>query len=197
MEAFERVKEIINENIALQTEVANVLAKPIANAGHNITECFLDNNKLLICASGGDSAAAQSLKEKLIDRYIHPRPGLPAILLSNNIATVTSIAEDSSYSDIFSKQIRALGSAGDILLIISSNPETPAIFEAIDAAHEREIRIISLNATEQTNLDITIQYDDIYIPVLHDVPARIQEIHLTIVHCLCDIIDRQLLGLES
>lgn len=197
MEAFERVKQVINENIALQTETANVLAKPIATAAHNIAECFLDNNKLLICASGSDRTAAQSLEEKLINHYIHPRPGLPAILLSNNVTTVTSIAEDTSYNDIFSKQIRALGSAGDILLIITSHAETPAIFEAINAAHEREIRIISLNATEQSDLDITIQYDDIYISVLHEVPARIQETHLTIAHCLCDIIDRQLLGLDS
>ena len=197
MESSDRVKQIFTKSAELQNESVNILAKSISDAAQNIANCFLDNNKLLICGNGNAAALAQLLTDKLINRYEYPRPGLPAILLNNNISTIFSIANDTQYSEIFSKQIRALGNSGDILVIVSSDKESPCIFEAIDAAHEREMRIISINATENEKLDITIQYDDIYISVINDSISRVQEIQLIIIHCICDLIDRQLLGLEG
>lgn len=197
MNSLERVKEIFNESIEVKSQCIEPLAPRIAAAAEIMANCLLDERKILSCGNGGSAADAQHFSAEMLNRFEMERPGLPAIALTTDSSTMTSIANDYQFSDIFSKQIRALGQPGDVLLAISTSGESPNINHAIEAAHDRDMHIIALTGREGGQLAELLVEGDIEIRVPSWSTARIQEVHITAIHCLCDLIDRQLLGQEG
>ena len=153
--------------------------------------------KILCCGNGGSAAEAQRFSAMMLNRFNLERPGLPAIALTTDTSSLTSIANDFQYADIFSKQIRALGQPGDTLLALSTSGESHNIIHAIDAAHEREMNIIILTGCEGGQLTDLMQTNDVEIKVPSWSTPRIQELHTIITNCICDLVDHQLLGLEG
>ncbi|MEJ1336706.1 MAG: SIS domain-containing protein [Candidatus Sedimenticola sp. (ex Thyasira tokunagai)] len=175
-------------------ESSTLLAEPIARSAELVVQRLLEGGKILSCGNGGAAGNAQHFCTLMINRYQRERPGLPALSLSNDTATLTSIAGDYDYDEVFAKQVRTLGHPGDILLAISNSGNSENVNAAIQAAHERDMPIIALNGRDGGRLAGILQPNDIELRVTSDDSARIQEIHLLTIHCLCDLIDQQLLG---
>src|SRR5690554_4876305 len=197
MDPIQRVKDNFNESIRLKSESVDLLAPLIARAASAMAGCLLQEHKILSCGNGGSAADAQHFSSEMLNRFEMERPGLPAIALTTDSSTLTSIANDYQYADIFSKQIRALGQPGDILLAFSTSGESHNVIQAIDAAHDRGMSVVALTGREGGQIAYLMQEDDVEIRVPSWSTARIQEVHLMIIHSLCDLIDRQLLGQEA
>ena len=197
MDPIRRIQDNFKESIDLKIKSLDLLAPAIVTAAELMTACLLNERKILSCGNGGSAAEAQRFSGQMLNRFEVERPGLPAIALNTNTSAITSIANDYQYADIFSKQIRALGQAGDILLVISTSGESHNIIHAIDASHERQMNIIALTGREGGQVGDLIQEHDVEIRVPSWSSARIQEIHSVIINCLCDLIDHQLLGIEG
>jgi D-sedoheptulose 7-phosphate isomerase len=194
MDPEQRVKNNVEECLQLLAGAVDQLAPLIVSAAEMMTNHLLKEKKILSCGNGGSAADAQHFSSKMLNRYEMDRPGLPAIALTTDSSTLTSIANDYQYADIFSKQIRALGQQGDILLVFSTSGESNNIIHAIDAAHERGMQIIALTGREGGQITDLMQDEDIEIRVPSWSNARIQEIHIIIIHSICDLIDQYLLG---
>lgn len=195
MDLLARIKTHFEESIKTKTEARNKLPEKILEASELFVQCLLNNNKILVCGNGGSAADSQHFASELINRFEIERPiSLPAIALTTDTSTITSIANDYSYSEIFAKQIRALGQAGDILLLISTSGNSESILLACEAAQSRELKIIALTGKDGGSLAGLLDSTDIEIRVPGSSTARIQETHLLIIHCLCDLIDKQLFG---
>jgi len=192
MELIERVKTNFTASIQTKITAADTIAEDIAKAGEMMVNCLLNNNKILSCGNGGSAADAQHFSSELLNRFESERPSLPGIALTTDTSTLTSIANDYHYNEIFAKQIKAFGHAGDILLAISTSGNSKNIIAAIDAAHHRQLRVIALTGRDGGEIPSALQEGDLEIRVPAESTARIQETHLLIIHCLCDIIDRQL-----
>ena len=173
-----------------------MLAHKIGEAAILMTNAILQESKILSCGNGGSAADSQRFSSELLNRFEMERPGLPAFTLTADSSTLTSIANDYQFADIFSKQIRALGQPGDILLALTTSGESHNIIHAIDAAHDRDMTVIALTGCEGGQVAYLMQNDDIEIRVPHWTAARIHEVHITIIHSLCDLIDNNLLGQE-
>lgn len=197
MDPLQRVRENFSESIKLKTESVETLAPLIVKAANAMANCMLQEHKILSCGNGGSAADAQHFSSEMLNRFEMERPGLPAIALTTDSSTLTSIANDYQYADIFSKQIRALGQPGDILLAFSTSGESHNIIHAIDAAHDRGMSVVALTGREGGQVAYLMQDEDVEIRVPSWSTARIQEVHLMIIHSLCDLIDRQLLGQEA
>lgn len=197
MEPLERIAENFKESVELTIKAGEILGPKIVQAADAMTSCLLNERKVLSCGNGGSAAEAQRFSGMMLNRFNMERPGLPAIALTTDTSTITSISNDYQYADIFSKQIRALGQPGDILLAFSSSGESHNIIHAIDAAHEREMSIIALTGREGGQIVDLMHDNDIEIRAPSWSTAKIHELHLLIVNCLCDLIDHQLLGLEG
>jgi len=197
MDLFQRIKHNFNDSIQTKMAAADTLVDPIAQAAEAMVQCLLNNHKILSCGNGGSAADAQHFSSEMLNRFEAERPGLPAMALTTDASTVTSIANDYSFDDIFSKQIKALGQAGDVLLVISTSGNSKNTLNAIEAAHLREMRAIVLSGRDGGEMANLLNPQDIEIRVPADSTARIQETHLLIIHCLCDIIDRQLFEAED
>lgn len=176
---------------ALQT-----LVDPITSAAAAMVECLLAEGKILSCGNGGSAGDAQHFSSEMLNRFERERPPLPAIALSTDTSTLTSIANDYSYTEVFSKQVRALGREGDLLLAISTSGNSPNVLEAIKTAHQRGMRVVALTGKNGGRMRELLRDTDIEICVPSDVTARIQEVHLLAIHCLCDLIDTHLFGGE-
>ena len=197
MDSIQRVTDIFNESIELKTEARDLLAPQIAATAELMTDCLLSEGKILSCGNGGSAGDAQHFSSEMLNRFEMERPGLPAIALTTDSSTLTSIANDYQFADIFSKQVRALGQPGDVLLAISTSGESHNIVHAIDAAHDRDMRVVALTGREGGQVSDLIHEEDIELRVPSWSTARIQEIHLIIIHSICDLIDRRLLGQEA
>jgi D-sedoheptulose 7-phosphate isomerase len=162
-----------------------------------MTRAMLNEHKVLSCGNGGSAADAQHFSSEMLNRFEMERPGLPAIALTTDSSTITSIANDYQFEDIFSKQIRALGQPGDILLAISTSGNSTNIINAIQAAHDRDMVVVALNGRDGGMISDLLINQDVEIRVPAMSTARIQEVHILIIHCLCDLIDHQLLGQED
>lgn len=194
MDLNERIRQSFLASIETKKSSMENLTGVIAVAADSITQCLLAGGKILSCGNGGSAGDAQHFSSEMLNRYERERPGLPAMALTTDSSTITSIANDYSYNEIFSKQVRALGNAGDILLAISTSGGSTNVNEAVRAAQEREMSVIALTGKDGGELgDIMSEYG-IELRVPSNVTARIQETHLVIIHCLCDIVDCQLLG---
>jgi len=192
MKSVARVKTIFEDNIRTCTTAAEVLTHPISKAGEKIALALLDNRKILCCGNGGSAADAQHFSAEMLNRFESERPSLPAIALTTDTSTITSIANDYHFNEVFSKQIKALGQPNDILLALSTSGKSKNILEAVIAAHHRQMLVIALTGHEGGDLSSLLNEDDIEIRVPSCVTARIQEVHGIVIHCLCDIIDTQL-----
>lgn len=194
MDLISRIDKNFQDSISTKQLAADVLAEPISRAAQMVTQCFLDGGKILSCGNGGSAGDAQHFSSEMLNRFEMERPGLPAIALTTDSSTVTSIANDYDYSLIFCKQVTALGQAGDILLAISTSGNSGNVNQAIDAAHDREMSVIALSGKSGGDMTSRLSLNDIEIRVPSESTARIQEVHLLVIHCICDLVDHQLLG---
>ncbi|MCH9670996.1 MAG: phosphoheptose isomerase [Gammaproteobacteria bacterium] len=194
MDSVARVRELFEESIETKRQAVAHVAENIAIAAKCLCESILSNKKILICGNGGSAADAQHFAAELVNRFESERPGLPAIALTTDSSNLTSIANDYSYTRIFSRQVQALGLEGDILVAISTSGESENIVDAIEMAHSREMLVILLSGREGGSAAAALGEGDVEIRVPAQSTARIQEVHILAIHCLCDLLDRQLLG---
>lgn len=181
-------------SIETKSNAAGVLPESIKLASAMLNQALLAGQKILVCGNGGSAADAQHFSAELLNRYERDRPGLPAIALTTDSSTLTAIANDYDYQQIFAKQVTALGQPGDLLLAISTSGQSPNVAEAIQAANENEMAVIALTGRHGGVIAQLLNENSIEIRVPSDVTARIQEVHLLVLHILCELLDLQLLG---
>ena len=192
-----RVAAHFAESANLKLAAAQALADPVARAGSLLAAALKTGGKALACGNGGSAADAQHFAAELVNRFELERPPLAAIALSTDTSTLTSIANDYSYEQVFAKQVRALGRRGDVLLAISTSGNSANVAVAVGAAHELGIRVVALTGNGGGKIAGMMQPGDVHICVPHKRTARIQEVHLLVLHCLCDGIDFQLFGKKN
>ena len=196
MDLISRISENFSESAHLKLQSMDALAGPIAAAAEHMVQCLKHDGKILACGNGGSAADAQHFSAELLNRFEMERPGLAAIALTTDSSTLTSIANDYDFDQIFSKQVRALGHADDVLLAISTSGNSRNVIAAVEAAHESQMGVVALTGRNGGNMSEILLPSDIHICVPATSTARIQEVHLLILHCLCDAIDCLLLGVE-
>lgn len=194
---IERIKRSFNESIATKNIAAELLPQDIAKAAGLIAQALIDNHKILCCGNGGSASDAQHFSSEMLNRFETERPGLPAISLTTDTSAITSISNDYHYDEIFSKQLKALGQPGDILLAISTSGNSNNIIRAVKTAHERHLSVIALTGKDGGAIATLLENQDVEIRVPSQSTARIQETHILIIHCLCDLIDRLLFSTEE
>jgi D-sedoheptulose 7-phosphate isomerase len=196
MDLISRISENFSESAHLKLQSMDALAGPIAAAAERMVQCLQHDGKIMSCGNGGSAADAQHFSAELLNRFERERPGLAALALSTDTSTLTSIANDYDYEQIFSKQVHALGRANDLLLAISTSGNSRNVVAAMHAAHECDMRVIALTGRNGGKMGEILGPGDIQICVPATSTARIQEVHLLTLHCLCDAIDCLLLGVE-
>ena len=189
-----RVRSNFEQSIQTTRSVMEQLAPLVSKAAVVMANALLDEHKILVCGNGGSAADAQHFSAEMLNRFERERPGLPALALTTDSSTLTSIGNDYHFEDIFAKQVRALGQPGDVLLAISTSGNSANINLAVDAAHERGMACVALNGRNGGTLTTMLIENDVDICVAGSSTARIQEVHAIVIHCLCDLIDYQLLG---
>ncbi len=192
-----RIQHMFQASIETKQLALTVLPPAIENASLMMVSSLLNEGKILTCGNGGSAGDAQHFSSEMLNRFERERPSLPAIALTTDSSTITSIANDYSYEEIFSKQIRALGQAGDVLLAISTSGNSANVVQAIHAAHDRNMHVVALTGRDGGQIAPILLPDDVEIRVPSNVTARVQEVHLLIIHSLCDLIDHQLFGSEE
>ena len=190
----QRIEQHFIDSADLKYQSAQVLSKPIVAAVHAILASVTSGGKVLACGNGGSAADAQHFAAEFVGRYERERPELAAIALTTDSSIITAIANDYDFSVIFSKQVRAFGGAGDVLLALSTSGNSANVLAAIEAAHEREMTVVALTGRSGGKIAHALRETDVHICVPHDRTARIQEVHLLVLHCICDGVDTQLLG---
>ena len=196
MNIAERIAAHFAESLAVKNAAMSLLVPDIEQAGLAMAQCLRDGHKILSCGNGGSAGDAQHFSSELLNRFEMERPPLPAMALTTDSSTLTSIANDYSYDYIFAKQIKALGAAGDLLLAISTSGNSSNVIRAIDAAQDRGMTVVALTGHDGGEMAPALIDSDIEIRVPSDRTARIQEVHLLIIHCLCDAIDQSLFPAE-
>ncbi len=196
MDLISRITAHFNDSAATKLRSIDVLAAPIARGIDVMVAALLADRKIMACGNGGSAADAQHFAAELLNRFERERPPLAAVALTTDSSTLTSIGNDYDFQQIFSKQVAGLGRPGDVLLAISTSGGSPNVIAAVGAAHEREITVIALTGKGGGALAESLGPNDVHICVPHTNTARIQEVHLLVLHCLCDGIDHQLLGAE-
>jgi D-sedoheptulose 7-phosphate isomerase len=191
-----RISEHFEQSGQLKLELAELLASPIAKAAQVIVEALLQEHKVLACGNGGAAANAQYFASLMLNRYEMERPGLATIALNADNTTMTSIADENHFENVYSKQISALGMEGDVLLAISTRGHSKNVLKAITTAQERGIHIVAITGGDGGKVVELLGENDIHIGVPNDSAARIQETNILILHCLCDAIDCLLLGVN-
>jgi D-sedoheptulose 7-phosphate isomerase len=196
MDSVERIRAHFAASAQLKQESAAELAPLIARAAGVLTECLLGDGKVLACGNGGSASDAQHFAAEMVGRFERERPELPAISLVTDTSILTAVANDYAFEQIFAKQIRALGAKGDVLLAISTSGNSANVVAAIEAARDREMRVVALTGKGGGRIGGMLGEADVHLCVPHDRTARIQEVHLLTIHCLCDAVDSALLGDE-
>lgn len=196
MDLTNRIRKHFDNSAQTKLQAKDALAQPIADAAQALVTCLTNDGKILVCGNGGSAADAQHFAAELINRFEIERPALAAIALTTDSSVLTSIANDYDFSQIFSKQVRGLGMADDVLIAISTSGNSINVVEAVHAAHERDMRVIALTGREGGTMGEMLATNDFHLCVHAESTARIQEVHLLILHCLCDAIDHLLLGGE-
>ena len=194
MSLQDRIINHFSDSIQTKQESMASLCELIEFASQKLVESLIDDKKILACGNGGSAGDAQHFSSEMLNRYERERPALPAIALTTDTLTITSIANDYHFDEIYAKQIRALGQAGDILLVYTTSGNSSNIISAVKAAHDKDINIIAITGKDGGKLATVLNEYDLEIRVPSESTARIQEVHLLITHCLCDLIDHQLFG---
>jgi D-sedoheptulose 7-phosphate isomerase len=192
-----RARAQFTESAQLKLEASQLLADPIAGASALMAEALRHGNKLLACGNGGSAADAQHFAAELVNRFEIERAPLAAVALTTDSSTLTSIANDYAYEQVFSKQVLGLGRRGDVLLAISTSGNSRNVIAAIDAAHGLGLAVVALTGNGGGRMAAVMGAGDVHICVPHKRTARIQEVHLLVLHCLCDGIDYQLSGVAA
>lgn len=190
----QRIQKQFFDSADLKYAAAEVLSKPIADAVNAIVGCITAGGKVLACGNGGSAADAQHFAAEFIGRFERERPGLAAVALTTDSSILTAIGNDYDFNSIFSKQVQALGQPGDVLLAISTSGNSANVLAAVEAALEREMRVVALTGKDGGELGKMLTDADVHICVPHSRTARIQEVHLVAIHCICDGIDVALFG---
>ena len=190
------ITRIFNEHIETASRCIEPMTPLIVETSKMLVQALLNDNKILCCANGSSISASQQFASHLLNQFRQERPSLPAISLSNDSTTITSIAAHGSFNEIYSRQIRALGHKGDILLAVSSTGNESNLVHAIKASKDREMGLVILSGANGGDMASLLAPEDIELRVPAINPSRIQEMHLLIAHCLCELIDYQLFGAE-
>ncbi len=190
----QRIEQHFIDSADLKYQSAQVLSKPIAAAVQAMLTCVTSGNKVLACGNGGSAADAQHFAAEFVGRYERERPELAALALTTDGSILTAIANDYDFSVVFSRQVRALGQPGDVLLAISTSGNSANVLAAIEAAHEREMVVVGLSGRGGGKMQQALRDTDVHICVPHDRTARVQEVHILTLHCICDAVDALLLG---
>jgi D-sedoheptulose 7-phosphate isomerase len=189
-----RVAAHFAESAQLKLDASQSLAEPIAHAGALLAQALRGGGKVLACGNGGSAADAQHFAAELINRFEVERAPLAAVALTTDSSTLTSIANDYAYDQVFAKQVRGIGRRGDVLLAISTSGNSASVVEAMRAARELGVRVVAMTGNGGGKMAAMLSGEDLHICVPHTRTARIQEVHLLVLHCLCDGIDYQLSG---
>lgn len=190
----DRIRTNFTESIQTKINAADSILNIVAEASEEIVQSLLEGHKVLSCGNGGSACDAMHFSSEMVNRFKQERPSLPAIALVTDMPLITSISNDYHYSEIFARQIRALGQPGDVLLAISTSGNSPNIINAVKAAHDKQMVVVALSGNDGGKLVEHLEEKDIEIRVPSYDTARIQETHLLIIHCICDIIDYRLFG---
>jgi D-sedoheptulose 7-phosphate isomerase len=188
----ERVLEHFRESMAIK-QAAQSLAPAIVRAAHRISGCLLKDGKVLACGNGGSAADAQHFTGELLGRFEQERSGLAAVALTTDSSTMTAIANDYDFDDVFSKQVRALGRPGDVLLAISTSGNSANVLKGVQMAHQQGMNVIALTGRNGGEIGDALSSDDVELRVPAERTCRIQEVHILIIHCLCDLIDAEVI----
>tara|TARA_R110000868_G_scaffold383577_2_gene650569 strand:+ start:2400 stop:3005 length:606 start_codon:yes stop_codon:yes gene_type:complete len=191
---IDRIRLGFTESIQTKIHAADSIINIIAEASEEIVQALLEGHKILTCGNGGSACDAMHFSSEMLNRYKQERPGLPAIALTCDMPTITAIANDYHYADIFAKQIRAIGQPGDILLVFSTSGNSANIINAIKAAQDKGMGVIAMTGYDGGKIPDNLAGKDIEVRVPANETARIQETHLLITHCICDIVDFRLFG---
>ena len=190
----QRIEQHFIDSADLKYQAAQVLSKPIAQAIGAILASVTSGGKVLACGNGGSAADAQHFAAEFVGRFERERPELGAIALTTDTSIITAIANDYGFNLIFSRQVRALGRAGDVLLAISTSGNSANVLAAIEAAHQRDMVVVALTGRGGGNIGRALRDTDVHICVPHERTARVQEVHILTLHCICDGVDAQLMG---
>jgi len=196
MDLQTRISQHFTDSAQLKLQAVELLSEPLARASEKMVQCLANKGKILACGNGGSAADAQHFAAELLNRFEMERPPLAAVALTTDTSTLTSIANDYDYNQVFSKQVRGLGQPGDMLLAISTSGNSPNVIEAIHAAHDRQMIVVALTGKKGGKMAGLLAPGDFHLCVPADRTARIQEVHLLCLHCMCDAIDCLLLGAE-
>ncbi len=194
MSLIARISDHFEESAKLKLASAEKLAGPIADAIDRMVAALAADRKILACGNGGSAGDAQHFAAELIGRFERERPELAAIALTTDSSILTAIANDYRFEEVFAKQVRGLGQAGDVLVAISTSGNSANVISAIRAAQERGMVVVALTGKGGGRIGALLREGDVHLCVPHDRTARIQEVHLLMIHCLCDGIDSALLG---
>ncbi|VAX11561.1 Phosphoheptose isomerase [hydrothermal vent metagenome] len=189
MNISNNVKALFNESIQTKQDARDQLTDNIANAIELAADCLRSGHKILSCGNGGSAADAQHFSAELVCRFERERPGLAAIALTTDSSALTAISNDYSYHEVFARQIEALGQSGDVLLAISTSGNSANVIRAIEMAQAKNMNVIALTGRDGGKIAALLADKDVEIRVASDITARIQEVHLLTIHCLCHQID--------
>lgn len=190
----QRIQRQFFDSADLKYQAAEALSRPIADAAQALLGSLTAGGKVLVCGNGGSAADAQHFAAEFVGRFERERPGLAALALTTDSSILTAIANDYAYEQVYAKQVQALGQPGDVLIAISTSGNSANVLAAVRAAHERELTVVALTGRGGGALAGALADTDVHICVPHERTARIQEVHLLALHCLCDAVDHQLLG---
>ena len=194
MDFTAHLRQHFEEGVELRRRMAQTLPPLIAAAGTALAEALRAGRKALACGNGGSAADAQHFAAELVGRFERERPGMPAIALTTDTSALTAIANDYDFDRVFSKQVEALGAKGDVLLAISTSGNSKNVVEAVKAAHAKGLVVIALTGRDGGALGKMLRPGDFHLNVEHPRTMRIQEMHLTVVHCLCEVVDNAIYG---
>jgi len=190
----QRIQQQFFDSADLKYAAAEILSRPIADAVSAVVGCITAGGKVLACGNGGSASDAQHFAAEFIGRFERERPGLAAIALTTDTSILTAIGNDYSFAQIFSKQVQALGQPGDVLIAITTSGNSANVLAAVEAAHAKEMTVIAFTGRGGGKMNELLTETDVHICVPHERTARIQEVHILALHCLCDAVDLQLLG---
>ena len=197
MDLISRISRHFSDSAQTKLEAVELLAAPIAQAAEMMVASLVGNGRILACGNGGSAADAQHFAAELVGRFEMERQGLAAIALTTDSSIMTAVANDYGYATVFERQVRALGQPGDVLLAISTSGNSPSVVEAVRSAQDNDLRVVALTGKGGGEIGRMLRDSDVHLCAPSDRTARIQEIHLLTIHCLCDGIDCLLLGVEE